>query len=610
MKKLFVLLSAVLLFAALAVASSAHSTYIVENDPVELAGSTPTVDGTIADNEGWSAAARLDNDTAGFFWDFFPMTAEADLYFAVDDDNLYFAAVISALPIDGGEGRENLINGFIASDDFDYGYTEKQGTDTFFTYGWNGDVITLMLDPGRKLAENDPNGFAPWYNIGLFYDDLSNTASVRVYRSKVNSDEITDDVSAAGAVTADGWTVELAIPLEIIAKDVSDISDGAVEMTAETLKGEVETAASVMYMDRYFNTAKDKVDTWGRFIVVCNKCADGTPGQMTSGVGVKAMGLTLFNDLGHDFGEWTADPVTDCLEPGTESRVCSICEKTQTRKVAAIGKHDFGDWAPDPVEDCLKPTSQSRVCAVCGKTQTKYGQAIGKHTFGDWTDEVLSTIGANGTRIRVCEVCKTVERENTPMLLMPDDVKEDAWYTEAVVYCINHRYMYGVREDPLSPGGVFSPDMAVTRAMIVTILSKIDGADVSTYEGSHFTDVPEGRWYTKPVEWAYGEGFAAGTGNGKFAPDAPVTRESLVQFLYTYSSKRGCDVTHGERLGNYEDYLTVSGWAETAMEWAVGAGLISSTSPGSLVLSPKATATRAQVALIVYKYMNWLEDHK
>ena len=176
------------------------------------------------------------------------------------------------------------------------------------------------------------------------------------------------------------------------------------------------------------------------------------------------------------------------------------------------------------------------------------------------------------------------------------DVPEGKWYTEAVVYCSENGFMSGVGD------GKFNPDGDFTRAMFVTVLAKIDGINTAVYLGSNFKDVPEGKWFSTAVEWAYQNGYASGTGSGYFGPNNPVTRETLAQFFYTYSLKQGFDVSATADLSVYQDQKNVSSWARTALSWAVASGLISGSSPDTL--NPKGKATRAQVALIVMNYIN------
>ena len=186
------------------------------------------------------------------------------------------------------------------------------------------------------------------------------------------------------------------------------------------------------------------------------------------------------------------------------------------------------------------------------------------------------------------------------------DIPGHKWYTDAVAFCYWKGCMTGTGEYTFNPKG------SLTRAMIVTILSKIDGADLSGYTGSHFSDVDPGKWYAKAVEWAYQNGYTSGTSEGIFSPNKPLNRQTLATFLYSYTNlKYGALEEDGwAELSDYPDGDRVSGWAATAMRWAISNNLISGTTgaDGQLYLNPKGTASRAQVAVIVMKYCQYLDD--
>ena len=174
------------------------------------------------------------------------------------------------------------------------------------------------------------------------------------------------------------------------------------------------------------------------------------------------------------------------------------------------------------------------------------------------------------------------------------DVDAYKWYTEGIKYCYRYGLMSGVSSSS------FLPNTPLTRAMFVTILAKIDGADLKEYTGSSFNDIPTGKWYSKPVEWAFRNGYTSGTSEGYFSPDTPVTREQLAQFLYSYTKIKGYEMSEPASLDGYTDKGEISKWALNAMKWAVAEKLISGTS--ATTLSPKSQATRAQVATIVKGY--------
>lgn len=182
------------------------------------------------------------------------------------------------------------------------------------------------------------------------------------------------------------------------------------------------------------------------------------------------------------------------------------------------------------------------------------------------------------------------------------DVENGAWYADAAAFCYRNGLMSGTAADK------FSPSMDFSRAMFVTVLAKIDGADVSEYNDISFSDVPSGEWYTKNVEWAYQNGYASGTGDGHFAPNAAVTREQIATFFYTYAMRSDYYVnTETPEPAGYTDVRQISSWAKTEMYWAINVGLISGTS--ATTVSPQKTATRAEVALIVKNFCNMLENN-
>lgn len=177
------------------------------------------------------------------------------------------------------------------------------------------------------------------------------------------------------------------------------------------------------------------------------------------------------------------------------------------------------------------------------------------------------------------------------------DVADGKWYTQAVLKCYNNGYMAGISKN------VFGCKETVTRAMFVTILAKIDGGKIPEYTQIQmsFTDVPAGRWYSNAIEWASRNGYAAGVGNDEFGRNTAVSREQIALFLYTYSQKNGIDVTSHANLWVYEDDITIHSWAFDAVEWAVAEGLINGTS--AITLSPRASATRAEMSLIIMNYV-------
>ena len=175
------------------------------------------------------------------------------------------------------------------------------------------------------------------------------------------------------------------------------------------------------------------------------------------------------------------------------------------------------------------------------------------------------------------------------------DLSTTAWYHKYVDYVLRNDIMVG------NGNGTFGPNDKVTRAQMVTLLYGLAGRPgVDTSKALPFTDVNQKGWYANALRWAYANGIAAGTSATTFSPNASVTREQMVSFLARYAKLMDKYEAMDENLSVFTDIKDLSSYAEESMKWAVGTGLVSGTGSGKL--DPKATATRAQIAVIVTKY--------
>ena len=175
------------------------------------------------------------------------------------------------------------------------------------------------------------------------------------------------------------------------------------------------------------------------------------------------------------------------------------------------------------------------------------------------------------------------------------DVKESDWYYEAVCYTYEHHMMTGTSDTR------FAPAANLTRGMIAQVLYNLEEKPAAA--GTSFVDVPADAWYAKAVNWAASAGIVDGYGSGKFGPEDPVTREQMAAILYRYAQYKDYDVTATADLSAFADRDKISGWAEHAMSWAVGDGLLNGKT--ATILDPTGTATRAEVAQIL---MNFAEN--
>ena len=185
------------------------------------------------------------------------------------------------------------------------------------------------------------------------------------------------------------------------------------------------------------------------------------------------------------------------------------------------------------------------------------------------------------------------ETDNRIHTISYNDVKAGDWYANAVNYVTLTGLMNGT-------GDGFSPNLAINRGMMVTVLYRMAGSPEVTAENP-FTDVPADTWYTDAVIWASENGITAGTSETTFSPTSSLTREQLATFFYRFADFENPDPIEitGDLTG-FTDAGQVASYATDAMKWAIGEGLISGTT--ETTLSPKATATRAQVATILMRY--------
>jgi uncharacterized repeat protein (TIGR02543 family) len=212
--------------------------------------------------------------------------------------------------------------------------------------------------------------------------------------------------------------------------------------------------------------------------------------------------------------------------------------------------------------------------------------------YAQWSK---NSSGGGGGTVEANPVAPVIPED---MVLPFIDVAKSDWFYDNVYYVYTNNLMKGTSET------TFAPYSNTTRAMIVTILHRLEGTPKAG--ANPFTDVAEGSYYYDAVAWASENKIVRGYGNGKFGPNDSLTREQLVTILYNYSIFKGYDTTVTKSLDNFADGATVSGYAKTAMEWAVEKGIV--TGIGADLLSPTSTATRAQMAAILQRYIETIVE--
>ena len=294
-----------------------------------------------------------------------------------------------------------------------------------------------------------------------------------------------------------------------------------------------------------------------------------------------------------------------CTENGyTGDEVCKTCGETITKgkTIPKLGHKTELKGAKDAT--CTEDGyTGDEVCKTCGETM-ETGKAIPAkgHTWDNGKVTQKPTLTKEGVKTYTCTVCADTKTERIEKLTTCDagedcpthnykDVKFSQWYHLDVDYVVESGLMVG------DGGGIFRPDNKLSRAEMVQILYNWAGKPEVT-GSSKFSDVADGAWYAKPVIWATENGIVNGVGNGKFAPNDPVTREQLVAMLYRYAEKP--EVSNA--LTDFADANKISDYAVDAVKWAVEQDILRGDgSPRKL--RPTDHAKRREVAAMLHRYI-------
>ena len=232
---------------------------------------------------------------------------------------------------------------------------------------------------------------------------------------------------------------------------------------------------------------------------------------------------------------------------------------------------------------------------------TKYVPTWRGHAFIGWYSERSLTNKVSG-------VCLTKDMtvyagwrvdENPGTGVNPfTDISEKDWFYGDVMFVYENGLMLGTSKT------LFSPHGTAMRGMMATILWRMEGSPVPKGKNS-FTDVEAGKWYADAITWTTENGIFAGYGKDKFCPDDPITREQLAAIFYRYADYKGYDLTVKGDLDKFKDTDKITDYAKTAMQWAVGSGLVKGKS-GNL-LDPQGTATRAEIAAMLHRFIEKYE---
>ncbi|MCI6730697.1 MAG: S-layer homology domain-containing protein, partial [Clostridiales bacterium] len=258
-----------------------------------------------------------------------------------------------------------------------------------------------------------------------------------------------------------------------------------------------------------------------------------------------------------------------------------------------VPEHDYVVAVVEPT--CEEGGYTLYTCKNCGHSYRDNETEATGHDFE--VTVVERGCEEDGYTLHTCKNCGYSFRDNFTAASCPSkafsDLDTSRWYHEGVDYVLENGLMKGMGD------GIFAPNGTVTRGMIVTMLYRMAGEPAVESEAP-FTDVASGRYYAKAVAWAYENDIVRGITDTRFAPEASATREQLMTFLYRYAAFAGQDVSARGSLDGFSDGGTVSTFARESMGWAVAEGLLVG-SAGQLM--PKDTATRAQLATIIFRFL-------
>lgn len=339
----------------------------------------------------------------------------------------------------------------------------------------------------------------------------------------------------------------------------------------------------------------------GRVDTICSNC-----GEVISTRELPPTGAHVW-----DNGVVTTAPTE--TTPGVRTRTCTVCGDIREETIPATGAHDY-QFTKNVAPTCTDGGYDLYTCSGCGATERRNLTDAAGHKWDGGTVTTAPTETTPGVRTFTCTVCGQTRTEaipatgastctggpSCPSYGLHDVAGPDYWAHKGIDYCVRNRLMSGVG------AGTFSPDTACTRAQIVKILYNLSGNQTDySYYYLPFTDVAPGAWYYNAVAWAYCNDVTSGTSATTFTPNAAITRQQLVTFLYRYTVKYAPEFTgNAAPISAFPDAGSVANWAYAAMSWAVGNGLIKGNAHdnGLDYLDPNGSATRAQTATIIMRY--------
>lgn len=421
----------------------------------------------------------------------------------------------------------------------------------------------------------------------------------------------------AEAPVVDNSTLTIS-PVEIQSGETSVIS---VKITDNNSVGDVclsirniETGKLLAYPEMTYNSATDRYE----FVLTADETIPSGHWRLCSiHAHDSADNLNLQSYYSWEYyilvkGEndhvWKTDAAEEptCTRTGlTEGSSCSICGKINVAQASIPANgHSFTDYKSNNDATCTADSTKTAKCDNCDATDkvTDVGSKKG-HDFNNNAEYCRNGCGTANPDYQAPSLRPSYKpgmNPTTPVIpVKPEnpfvDVPDGKYFTDAVLWAVENGITGG------RDATHFDPYASCTRGQLVTFLWRIAG-EPTAKKGESFPDVTAGRYCEKAILWAAENGIIAGFADGTVKADAPLNRQQVAAILWRYAKYAGMDVSAGEdtNILSFHDALSVSEYAATAMQWAVGAGVLQGND-GNLM--PTNTCTRAQIVTMLYRLL-------
>lgn len=356
--------------------------------------------------------------------------------------------------------------------------------------------------------------------------------------------------------------------------------------------------------------------TYGEEMLTCSTCKS-----------IRVIELNPVKD--HTWGDWQVLTEPNCVEQGEKIRYCQVCGDRRYESIPATGIHQWKkDEESSVAPTCVNVGWDKYRCIVCGEMKTEYLPATGIHLWDAGTVQQEPTCTENGKRIHTCETCRELWIEELPALghvwtLTEVLTEEESAHASMGLYTcsrcnetkearlcaaevftdmpaegnwahapIDWAYFDGITAGKTA--NTFAPKYVVTRAEAMTFLWKVMGSPEPETQDNPFTDVPEGKYFYKPVMWAVENGVTSGATETTFAPKQKCSRAQIMMFLWAAAGKPEPDTEENP----FTD-VSENKYYYKAVLWAVENGITGGIAADKF--GPNNTCTRAQIVTFLYK---------